>query len=495
LKLLDVIIQKAKSSKITEVNGKDAFTLYDTFGFPLDLTELILKEYNLTLNINEFNSEMEQQKSRSRNAAAQEAGDWIIIRNVEGVEFVGYDFHTSEIKITRYRQVKTQKKTIFHLVFDKTPFYAESGGQIGDKGFIEADGEKISIIDTQKENNLIIHITEKLPSDPSSVFRAVVPEKIRTLTANNHSATHLLDHALREVLGKHVEQKGSLVTPDYLRFDFSHYQKVSEEELIKVQRIVNKLIRENITCEEFRKVPMVQAQQMGAIALFGEKYGEEVRVIKFGESIELCGGVHVPSTGQIGMFHILSESAISAGVRRIEAITADKVEELMENTVSTLKQVKHLLNNPSDPTQSIQEIMDKNSELNKQLEGYARNEAMLVKDELKSKIEKFGDINVISQIVSIENNQIIKDICFQLKNEISNLFLVLGSTVGGKANLTIMISENLVKDRNLNAGNIIRNAAKAIQGGGGGQPFYATAGGNDPSGLKKAFEIAKESIK
>jgi alanyl-tRNA synthetase len=495
LKLLDGIMQKAKSAKSVEVSGKDAFTLYDTFGFPLDLTELILKENNLTLNINEFNSEMEQQKSRSRNAAAQEAGDWIVIRNVESVEFVGYDLHTSEIKITRYRQVKTQKKSIFHLVFDKTPFYAESGGQIGDKGFIEAEGEKISIIDTQKENNLIIHITEKLPADPSAAFTAFIPEKIRTLTANNHSATHLLDHALREVLGKHVEQKGSLVTPDYIRFDFSHFQKVSEEELLKVQRIVNHLIRENIRCEEFRKVPMAQAQQMGAIALFGEKYGEEVRVIKFGESIELCGGIHVPSTGQIGMFHIISESAISAGVRRIEAITAEKVEELMEGTVSILKQVKHLLNNPADPIQSIQELMDKNGELNKQLEGYAWKEAMVVKDELKSKIEKIGDINVISRIVSIENNQIIKDICFQLKNEVSNLFLVLGSTIGGKANLTIMISENLVKERNLNAGIIIRNAAKAIQGGGGGQPFYATAGGSDPSGLKSAFEIAIESIK
>jgi alanyl-tRNA synthetase len=495
LKLLDVIIQKAKSSTITEVNGKDAFTLYDTFGFPLDLTELILKENDLTLNFNEFTAEMEQQKSRSRNAATQEAGDWIVIRNIESVEFVGYDLYTSEIKITRYRQVKTQKKTIFHLVFDKTPFYAESGGQIGDNGIIEADGETIKIVDTQKENNLIIHITEKLPVDPSATFTAYVPEKIRTLTANNHSATHLLDHALREVLGKHVEQKGSLVTPESLRFDFSHYQKVSEEELLKVQRIVNRLIRENIPCEEFRKVPMAQAQQMGAIALFGEKYGEEVRVIKFGESIELCGGIHVPSTGQIGMFHITSESAISAGIRRMEAITADKVELLLESSVSTLKQAKQLLNNPSDVSQAIQDIQEKNIALGKQLEEVERAEAMKIKEQLKSKIEIINGINVICQIVPIENSQIIKDISFQLKNEIADLFLVLGAKVGGKVNLSIIISDNLVKERNLNAGNIIREAAKPILGGGGGQPFYATAGGSKPDGLIKAFEIAKESIK
>ncbi|HNW52555.1 MAG TPA: alanine--tRNA ligase, partial [Prolixibacteraceae bacterium] len=495
LKLLDGIIQKEKSAQLDQVSGKDAFTLYDTFGFPLDLTELILKENGLKVNLDEFNAEMEQQKNRSRNAAAQEAGDWIPVRDDEGVEFIGYDFTSSEIRITRYRQVKTQKKTLFQLVFDKTPFYAESGGQIGDKGTIEADGEVISIVDTQKENNLIIHITEKLPSDPSAIFTARVPEKTRRLTANNHSATHLLDHALREVLGNHVEQKGSLVTPEYLRFDFSHFQKVTDEELTKVQQIVNELIRENIPCEEFRNVPMAEAQKMGAIALFGEKYGEEVRVIKFGKSIEFCGGIHVPSTGQIGMFHILSESAISAGVRRIEAITADKAEELMENSVSTLKQLKQLLNNPANPVQALQELIDKTGDLNKQIEGYARKEAMVIKDELKTKIEKNGDLNVISQQISLDNPQMIKDICFQLKNEIPNLFLVLGAVVGGKANLTVMISENLVSERNLNAGNIIRNAAKAIKGGGGGQPFYATAGGSDPAGLPQAFEIAKESIK
>jgi alanyl-tRNA synthetase len=494
LKLLDGIMQKVKSSGKTVVEGKDAFTLYDTFGFPLDLTELILKENSLTVNLDEFNAEMEQQKSRSRNAAAQEAGDWIEIRNIDGVEFVGYDFETSEVRITRYRQVKTAKKTLFHLVFDKTPFYAESGGQIGDKGTIEAEGEIIPIIDTQKENNLIIHITEKLPIDPSASFTAKVPELTRTLTANNHSATHLLDQALRQVLGTHVEQKGSLVTPDYLRFDFSHFQKVSEEELRQVQQIVNRLIRKNIPCEEFRSIPLKQAREMGAIALFGEKYGEEVRVIKFGDSLEFCGGIHVKATGQIGLFHILSESAISAGVRRIEAITADKAEELFETSISTLKEIKHLLNSPTDIYKSIQELQDKNDTLTKQIEEVERKDAMKVKELLKSKIEVINGVNVISEIVPIENSQIIKDICFQLKNEIDNLFLVLGAKVGGKANLTIMISDNLVKEKNLNAGNIIRNAAKAIQGGGGGQPFYATAGGSKPDGLAEAFQIAKASL-
>jgi alanyl-tRNA synthetase len=495
LKLLDGIMQKVISAGKTEAEGKDVFTLYDTFGFPLDLTELILKENNLTVNIDEFNSEMEQQKNRSRNAAAQEAGDWIEIRNADGVEFVGYDFEVSEVKITRYRQVKTAKKTLFHLVFDKTPFYAESGGQIGDKGKIEADGETISIIDTQKENNLIIHITEELPSDPSATFTAIVPEKERTLTANNHSATHLLDHALREVLGNHVEQKGSLVTPDYLRFDFSHFQKVTDEELQKAQRLVNAMIRRNIPCNEFRSIPVKEAKEMGAIALFGEKYGEEVRVIKFGDSIEFCGGIHVKSTGQIGMFHITSESAISAGVRRIEAITANKVEELIENSISTLKQIKYQLNNPADIPQAVLELQEKNNLLGKQLEEVDRKEAMKVKDALKLKVDVINGINVICQVVPIENGAIVKDICFQLKNEIPNLFLALGSTSGGKANLSIIISDNLVSERDLHAGNIIRNAAKAIQGGGGGQPFYATAGGSKPEGFNEAFSMLKELLK
>ncbi|MBN1925444.1 MAG: alanine--tRNA ligase [Prolixibacteraceae bacterium] len=491
LKLLDGIIKKT-TGKI--VNGKDAFTLYDTYGFPLDLTELILKEHNLVVNHQEFNEAMEEQKNRSRNAANQETGDWTVLRSDDREEFIGYDHLTSEVHITRYRKVKTAKKELYHLAFSYTPFYAESGGQVGDKGYIEANGEKITIIDTQKENNLIVHITDKLPTDPTAKFVAVVPEKIRRLTANNHTATHLLDHALREVLGTHVEQKGSLVTPDYLRFDFSHFQKVTDEELLKIQRMVNALIRQNLKAEVFNQIPMNEAQEMGAIALFGEKYGDLVRVIKFGDSVELCGGTHVESTGQIGMFHILSESAISAGVRRIEAITAVKVEELFENNASTVKQLKYLLNNPKEISEAVQELLEKNNALTKQIEEISKKEAADIKDKLKKQIENRDGINVIAQIIPVDNAQNIKDIAFQLKNEVDNLFLVLGANLNDKPNLTVMISDNLVKEKGLNAGQIIREASKAIQGGGGGQPFYATAGGKNPDGLKEAIEIAVSKI-
>lgn len=495
LKLLDGIMNKTRREGLNEVNGTDAFTLYDTYGFPLDLTELILKENQLSVNQQEFSTAMEAQKNRSRNAAAQEAGDWIVVKQDEREEFIGYDHLTAEIHITRYREVKTNKKTLYHLAFSYTPFYAEAGGQIGDKGYIEANGEKISILDTQKENNLIIHIAEKLPSDPAATFKAVVPEKVRRLTANNHTATHLLDHALRKVLGPHVEQKGSLVTPDYLRFDFSHFQKVSEEEMIKIQRIVNELIRQNLKAEVFNQVPMNEAQEMGAIALFGEKYGDLVRVVKFGDSVELCGGTHVEATGQIGMFHITSESAISAGVRRIEAITADRVEQMMEENTSIMKQVKQLLNNPNNLAGSVQDVLDNNRELQKQLEGFAKKEAMEVKATLKNSIENIDGINVLTAMVPLNDAQLIKDLAFQLKGEVENLFLVMGAEVNGKANLSIMISDALVNEKGLNAGKIIREASKAIQGGGGGQAFYATAGGRKVDGLAEAFEIAKKALK
>ncbi|MGF7139547.1 alanine--tRNA ligase [Roseimarinus sediminis] len=495
LKLLDGIMNKTRREGLSEVNGTDAFTLYDTYGFPLDLTELILKENQLSVNQQEFSTAMEAQKNRSRNAAAQEAGDWIVVKQDEREEFIGYDHLTAEIHITRYREVKTNKKTLYHLAFSYTPFYAEAGGQIGDKGYIEANGEKISILDTQKENNLIIHIADKLPSDPAATFKAVVPEKVRRLTANNHTATHLLDHALREVLGTHVEQKGSLVTPDYLRFDFSHFQKVSEEEMIKIQRIVNELIRQNLKAEVFNQVPMNEAQEMGAIALFGEKYGDLVRVVKFGDSVELCGGTHVEATGQIGMFHITSESAISAGVRRIEAITADRVEQMMEENTAIMKQVKQLLNNPNNLAGTVQDVLDNNRELQKQLEGFAKKEAMEVKANLKNSIENIDGINVLTAMVPLNDAQLIKDLAFQLKGEVENLFLVLGAEVNGKANLSIMISDALVNEKGLNAGKIIREASKAIQGGGGGQAFYATAGGRKVDGLAEAFEIAKKALK
>jgi alanyl-tRNA synthetase len=494
LKLLEGITEKTKAAGKTEVSGKDAFTLYDTYGFPLDLTELILKENGLFVTLAEFNTEMEQQKNRSRNAAAQQAGDWEVLRADYREEFIGYDQLMADVHITRYRKVTTQKKTLYHLALSYTPFYAESGGQVGDKGYIEANGERIPILDTQKENNLIIHITDKLPSDPSATFKAVVLENERRLTANNHTATHLLDHALRHVLGKHVEQKGSLVTPEYLRFDFSHFQKVSDDELIKIQRMVNAMIRMNIGAEVFSQMPMNEAQEMGAIALFGEKYGDAVRVVKFGESVELCGGTHVHSTGQIGMFQITSESAISSGVRRIEAITGEKVEALMEENTATVKQLKLMLNSPQGLTTTVNELLDNNKELNKQLEIFAKKEAMGLKAELKEKMVKAGDINVLTAIVPLNDAQLIKDLAFQLKGETDNLYLVFGAILDGKANLTVMISDNLVNERGLNAGQIIREAAKAIQGGGGGQAFYATAGGKNPDGLNQALEIARKMV-
>ncbi|MBN1769050.1 MAG: alanine--tRNA ligase [Prolixibacteraceae bacterium] len=494
LKLLDGIMTKSQQAKKTIISGTDAFTLYDTYGFPLDLTELILKENGLEVNHAEFETAMQQQKDRSRNAASQETGDWVVLKADDREEFIGYDHLTADIHITRYREVKTKKKTMFHLAFSYTPFYAESGGQVGDKGYIEANGEKISILDTQKENNLIIHVADKLPTDPTATFKAVVPGKVRRLTANNHTATHLLDYALRKVLGTHVEQKGSLVTPDYLRFDFSHFQKVSDEELIQIQRIVNDLIRRNIQAQVYDQVPMNEAQEMGAIALFGEKYGDLVRVIKFGDSVELCGGTHVEATGQIGMFHITSESAISAGVRRIEAITADKVEEMMEENTSILKQVKQLLNNPKNLAGSVHDVLDNNRELQKQLESFAKKEAQGIKAQLKEKTEEINGINVLTAMVPLTDAQLIKDLAFQLKGEIENLFLVLGAEVNGKANLSIMISDNLVAEKGLNAGKIIREAAKAIQGGGGGQAFYATAGGKNIDGMNEAFEIAVKFV-
>lgn len=491
LRLLDGLMEKSTSK---EISGQDGFILYDTFGFPLDLTELILKEKGFTLNRTEFDREMEQQKNRSRHAAAQEAGDWEVVASEDDGVFVGYDQLECDVRITRYRKVKTQKKEIYQLVFNQTPFYAESGGQIGDRGYIEANGERLDIIDTQKENNLIIHLSEKLPSNPGTSFKAVVPFESRRKISNNHTATHLLDYALRQVLGTHVEQKGSLVNTDGLRFDFSHFQKVSDEELLTIQRMVNDLIRQNIPLQEYRDIPMKEASGMGAIALFGEKYGERVRVIKFGESVEFCGGIHAQSTGQIGMLRIVSESAISAGVRRIEAITADQLELWLEESASVLKQLKMVLNNPSNMVQAVQDLIDKNGQLNKQLEDFSRKEALGLKDELKNKISQHQGINVIAQIIPLNNAQLVKDLAFQLRNEIDNLFLVLGADFEGKPNLSVMISDNLVKERGLNAGAIVREAAKAMQGGGGGQPFYATAGGKDINGLQKAIDIAVKSI-
>ncbi len=494
IRLLDDVMETAGKENRTEIAGRDAFELYDTYGFPLDLTELILREHGMAVNRAEFDEEMEKQKNRSRNAAALETGDWIELKKIDQVKFLGYTTLESDIHISRYRKVIQKDKVYYHLVFDETPFYGESGGQVGDTGYIEAGGEKISILDTQKENNLIIHIVRTLPSDPSATFKAVVNNHQRTLTANNHSATHLLDQALREILGTHVEQKGSLVCAEYLRFDFSHFQKVTKEELALIQKRVNELIRMNIPREEMVDVPFARAKELGAIALFGEKYGDTVRVIRFGDSVELCGGTHVPATGQIGYFVITSESAVSAGVRRIEAITADEAEAWINRNTEELNDVRALFNNTKDLKKSVSDLIAENARLQKLIEGYTKQAAAAVKDELKQKVQAVNGVRVIAEKVSLDSAQSLKDLSFQLKGELDNLFLILGTEIEGKPLLSIMISDNLVNEKGLHAGNIIREAAKEMKGGGGGQPFYATAGGKDAGGIDAAIQKAKSYI-
>ena len=495
IRLLDDIISKAKKENRKEINGNDAFVLYDTFGFPLDLTELITRENGLSVDENGFAVEMEAQKNRSRNAAQQETDDWVEIRKIEQTEFLGYDKLEAEIRIARYRKVTQKKKSFYQLVFDQTPFYGESGGQIGDTGYIESDGVKISITDTQKENNLTVHLVAKLPENPSDFFKAAVNSVRRSKIANNHTATHLLHAALREVLGTHVEQKGSLVNADHLRFDFSHFQKLSDEEIEKVETITNANIRMNSVLEENRAMPIDEAKNSGAMMLFGEKYGDAVRVIKFGESVELCGGIHVNATGQIGMLKIVSEGAIAAGVRRIEAITAARAEKFVNDQIKTLKSIQETFKGSKDLLGSVVSLMQENSEFAKQLDSFQRERLKIVKANLKSKVLLERGVNIIADKIAVDNAGMVKDLAFQLKGEVENLFLVLGAEVNGKPNLTIMISENIVSEKGLNAGQIVREAGREIKGGGGGQPFYATAGGKDISGLQNAIDKALTFLK
>mgnify|MGYP004701616227 CR=1 FL=1 len=490
IRLLDELILKAKQKKRTEILGKDAFVLFDTYGFPLDLTELIARENILTVDTAGFQVEMEMQKTRSRNAAAQETDDWVEIRKIGQTEFLGYDKLEAEIRISRYRKVAQQKKTFYQLVFDQTPFYGESGGQAGDSGTIEFDGQKSVIFDTQKENNLIVHLTEKLPANPNETFLAKVNVEKRLSTANNHTATHLLHAALRGVLGKHVEQKGSLVNADHLRFDFSHFQKMSEDEIEKVEKFVNAKIRENAIREENRFMPVEEAKQLGAMMLFGEKYGDAVRVIKFGESVELCGGTHVAATGQIGLFKIISEGAIAAGVRRIEAITAEHAECFVNEQVKTLKSIQEAMKSSNDILGRVLNLQKENNDLASQIDEFNRERIKIMKNNLKSRILQERGVNIISDQVEMGNAGMIKDLAYQLKGEVENLYLVLGALIEGKPNLTVMISENLVAEKGLDAGRIVREAGREIQGGGGGQPFYATAGGKNAAGLQAAINKA-----
>lgn len=490
IRLLEKTMADAKAAGKNEISGKDAFTLYDTFGFPLDLTELILRENGMTADIKEFDAEMQQQKQRARNAAAIETGDWITLK--EGTtEFVGYDYTEYETSILRYRQVKQKNQTLYQIVLDKTPFYAESGGQVGDTGVLVNEFETIEVVDTKKENNLPIHITKKLPEHMEAPMMACVDTDKRAACAANHSATHLLDAALREVLGEHVEQKGSLVTPDSLRFDFSHFQKVTDEEIRKVEHIVNAKIRANIPLKEYRNIPIEEAKELGAIALFGEKYGDHVRVIQFGSSVEFCGGTHVAATGNIGMVKIISESSVAAGVRRIEAYTGARVEELMNTIEDTLHDLKALFNNAPDLAGTIRKYIDENAGLKKQVEDFMKEKEAQLKERLLKNVQEVNGVKVIKFCAPLPA-ETVKNIAFQLRGQITeNLFFVAGTEAEGKPMLTVMLSDNLVAG-GLKAGNLVKEAAKLIQGGGGGQPHFATAGGKNADGLNAAIDKVLE---
>ena len=492
IRRLGQMISVLKKNNEEKLAGKLAFELYDTYGFPLDLTELILKESNLIVDAAGFASEMREQKARSKNAATLDKDDWIVLQADDKEEFTGYDYLSNEVKITRYREVRTKDKTMYHLVFNFTPFYAESGGQVGDKGWIENEAEKISIDDTQKENDLIVHLSNELPKDSTATFTARVDETERTQTADHHTATHLLHHALRTVLGDHVEQKGSLVHSKGLRFDFAHFQKVSNEEIREVEKIVNKTIRDNVTKKEQRQIPMAEAKKLGALALFGEKYGDMVRVISFGDSVELCGGTHAFSTGQLGFFKITKESAVAAGIRRIEAIAGEEAEKQVYRMTDTIHELSGSLEKHSNLVDAVKKIISENTELSKEMNQFKKEAIKSSIGAFKERIEKFGDVNFISEILPLGDAGILRDAAFHLKNEIENLFLVLGCIDKEKPLLVVMISDNLVKAKGLNASNIIREIAKEIQGGGGGQPFFATAGGKNPTGLLAALKKARE---
>lgn len=506
LKMLESLFPTIKQSNNLIIDGKTVFELYDTFGFPVDLTALIARENGLKIDEEGFKVAMQEQKDRSRQASASEKSDWITINEGEEVEFVGYEFLESETKILRYRKLTDKKKTSYQLVLESTPFYAESGGQVGDVGSLEFEVSglkfKIQITDTKKENDLIVHFTEdnfeELLNNPAIqqfnnlTIKAVVNKTRRSLTENNHSATHLMHAALRKVLGTHVAQKGSLVNDEILRFDFSHFAKMSEQEITEVESIVNQKIRENIKLEERRNVPIEDAKSMGAMALFGEKYGDFVRMIVFDKnySVELCGGTHVPSTGKIGTFKIIGESSSSAGVRRIEAITAEKAEQYFNEQLAINTQLKELLKNPKDVVKAVETLIEEKAELQKQIEAYQQKEIQVVKNELLKNIQQKGDISFLAQEVSVPNAESLRQISFELKNQVNNLFLVLAANIDGKPQISVMIAENLVKDKGLDASKIVRELAKEIQGGGGGQPFFATAGGKDVGGLKRVVEKA-----
>ena len=492
INLMDGVIAKAKEAGKDTISGSDAFLLYDTYGFPIDLIELIAHENGMKVDGDAFSKELQKQKERSRNAAAVDTDDWVELFPISESKFVGYDSLEADVRISRYRRVKTKNKTYYQLVFDQTPFYGNSGGQVGDQGILESDGGTVRVTDTQKENNLTVHIVENLPEDITATFHAVVDKQLRDASANNHSATHLMHKALRTVLGTHVEQKGSLVTPEYLRFDFSHFQKVTDEQIREVERLVNHDIRANFPLEERRDCPIDEARTLGAMMLFGEKYGDRVRVVKYGDSVELCGGTHVSATGNIGLFKIVGESAISAGVRRIEAVTGGAAEQFVYGLEDLLRAVQKHLNNPSIE-QAVRRLIEENAEMSHQIEQVTQERiAALTQAFAKAVVEEEG-MHLIARQISA-NSDVIKGIAFGLRPMFADLVFVGGTTVGEKVSLTVMLGEEIVA-QGINASQVIREAAKEINGGGGGQPFFATAGGKNADGLDNAILKAVELIR
>ena len=482
---------------IQTISGAQAFELYDTFGFPFDLTSLIARERGLAVDEEDFKIEMQKQKSRSKTDAVKETGDWIVLSNDGKSEFIGYDYLTSTSRIIKYRKVKQKNKELFQLVLDKTPFYAESGGQVGDTGVIESANEKIVVLDTKKENDLIIHFTESLPSKLNGEFYVSVAEHQRRRTMNNHSATHLLHAALRQVLGKHVEQKGSLVNEKILRFDFSHFAAMTDAEIAKVEIIVNEKIRENIPLNEQRHVPIEKAKASGAMALFGEKYGEFVRVITFDPkfSVELCGGTHIPATGNIGLFKIISESSVAAGVRRIEAVTAEGAQAYVNESLTMLGEVRTLLKNPKDAAASLQSLLEEKHALEKKLEAFQQERSNQIKDELARKAIKSNRHTLILEKVSLPNADALKNIAYGLRNQFEDLLMILAADIDSKPQVAVMIGAKLEATKKFHAGNMVKELAKEIDGGGGGQPFFATAGGKNLNGLQAVLDRARELIK
>ena len=492
INLLDDVIRRAKAEGKNEINGQDAFLLYDTYGFPIDLTELIAREQGVEVDLPAFEKELQAQKERSRNAAAVAADDWAEVMPIEQSLFTGYDTLVDEVRIARYRRVTTKGKSYYQIVFDHTPFYGNSGGQVGDTGYIEADGERVEITDTQKENGLTIHITSKLPSNVEALFHAEVDGKKRQSSANNHTATHLLHAALRKVLGTHVEQKGSLVSPAGLRFDFSHFQKVTNEQLREVEQLVNAAIRANDPLDEHRECPIDEAREAGAMMLFGEKYGDKVRMVRFGESVELCGGTHTSATGNIGMFKILSEGAISAGVRRIEAVTGEGAEKVLYAAEDTIRKIEEFFHNPQI-VPAVKRLIESNEALNQEVEQMRREQIVAMAEKLAKACPEVDGMQLIARTFE-RPTEFVKDLAYNLRATMPRLVLVAGSVAGGKATLTIMLGDEIVA-AGVNASQVVRTAAKEINGGGGGQPFFATAGGKNPDGMQKAIDVAVELIK